>query len=128
MRGGGLGAAVSWPKSPLANAWPRQPSSGHRDRRVATKTVRVATKTIAKPRRGVAARIAPTRDTAAARSRWTRRATAGTIGAPRARDEMDQSPASGVRPSLTIDWLLAGLSVWLICGFYIDLWAHNHGR
>ncbi len=37
-----------------------------------------------------------------------------------------QIPAS--RTSLRIDWVLAGLSVWLIGGFYIDLWAHAHGR
>ena len=30
--------------------------------------------------------------------------------------------------SLRIDWILAALSVWLVGGFYIDLWAHSHGR
>jgi Tol biopolymer transport system component len=30
--------------------------------------------------------------------------------------------------SLRIDWILTGLSVWLVGGFYIDLWAHAHGR
>ena len=32
------------------------------------------------------------------------------------------------RTSLRIDWVLAGLSVWLIGGFYVDLWAHAHGK
>ena len=27
-----------------------------------------------------------------------------------------------------MDWTLALLSVWLVGGFYIDLWAHAHGR
>ena len=30
--------------------------------------------------------------------------------------------------SLRIDWVLTALSVWLIGGFYIDLWAHAHGE
>lgn len=34
--------------------------------------------------------------------------------------------ASGT--SLRIDWVLALLSVWLIGGFYVDLWAHAHGQ
>jgi hypothetical protein len=25
------------------------------------------------------------------------------------------------------DWLVAGLSIWLVCGFYTDLYAHRHG-
>jgi hypothetical protein len=37
-----------------------------------------------------------------------------------------EAPAS--RTGLRLDWLLAGLSVWLIGGFYIDLWAHAHGK
>lgn len=32
------------------------------------------------------------------------------------------------RTSLRIDWLLTVLSVWLIGGFYVDLWAHAHGQ
>ena len=32
------------------------------------------------------------------------------------------------RTSLRVDWLLAALSVWLIGGFYIDIWAHAHGE
>lgn len=34
------------------------------------------------------------------------------------------------RPSTSIrgDWLLAALSVWLIGGFYVDIWAHAHGE
>jgi Tol biopolymer transport system component len=30
--------------------------------------------------------------------------------------------------SLRMDWILTALSVWLVGGFYVDLWAHNHGR
>jgi hypothetical protein len=30
--------------------------------------------------------------------------------------------------SLRMDWILTGLSVWLVGGFYIDIWAHSHGR
>lgn len=26
-----------------------------------------------------------------------------------------------------IDWLVAALSIWLVTGFYVDLWAHSHG-
>ena len=26
------------------------------------------------------------------------------------------------------DWGIAALSVWLAIGFYIDMWAHAHGR
>ena len=36
--------------------------------------------------------------------------------------------AATPRTSLRIDWVLALLSVWLIGGFYIDLWAHAHGQ
>ena len=32
------------------------------------------------------------------------------------------------RTSLRLDWVLTVLSVWLIGGFYVDLWAHSHGR
>lgn len=32
------------------------------------------------------------------------------------------------RTSASLDWVLAALSVWLVGGFYIDLWAHQHGR
>ena len=32
------------------------------------------------------------------------------------------------RTSPRIDWVLALLSVWLIGGFYVDLWAHAHGE
>jgi hypothetical protein len=27
-----------------------------------------------------------------------------------------------------LDWPVAGLVVWLIVGFHVDLWAHAHGR
>src|SRR6266536_1477812 len=27
-----------------------------------------------------------------------------------------------------LDWPVAGLAAWLIVGFYVDLWAHAHGR
>lgn len=30
--------------------------------------------------------------------------------------------------SVRMDWILTILSVWLVGGFYIDLWAHNHDR
>ena len=39
-------------------------------------------------------------------------------------DRVDRSTAT----SLRVDWVLAGLAVWLIGGFYIDIWAHAHGR
>jgi hypothetical protein len=32
------------------------------------------------------------------------------------------------RTTLRMDWVLALLSIWLIGGFYIDLWAHAHGE
>lgn len=41
---------------------------------------------------------------------------------------MTDIPASSARTSLRLDWVLAGLSVWLIGGFYVDLWAHAHGE
>ncbi len=40
-------------------------------------------------------------------------------------------PAEAARPLVTIgrfDWGIAVLSIWLVGGFYIDLWAHAHGR
>ena len=46
----------------------------------------------------------------------------------------DSDAADGVsrdsasRTSLRLDWVLTGLSVWLIGGFYVDLWAHAHGK
>jgi Tol biopolymer transport system component len=30
--------------------------------------------------------------------------------------------------TLRMDWILTALSVWLIGGFYVDLWAHAHGQ
>lgn len=33
-----------------------------------------------------------------------------------------------MRTSLRLDWILTVLSVWLVGGFFIDLWAHSHGR
>jgi Tol biopolymer transport system component len=30
--------------------------------------------------------------------------------------------------TLRMDWILTILSVWLIGGFYVDLWAHSHGQ
>src|SRR5688572_19079301 len=32
------------------------------------------------------------------------------------------------RTSVRVDWILALLSIWLIGGFYVDLWAHAHGE
>ncbi len=40
-------------------------------------------------------------------------------------------PAEAPRTALAtsrFDWGISALSVWLIVGFYIDLWAHSHGR
>jgi hypothetical protein len=41
---------------------------------------------------------------------------------------VDRDAAERPRTSLRLDWVLTFLSVWLIGGFYIDLWAHAHGR
>ena len=50
---------------------------------------------------------------------------------------VDQAPGMTVEAStrhaasttsLRMDWILAGLSVWLVGGFYIDIWAHSHGH
>src|SRR6185369_13892698 len=41
--------------------------------------------------------------------------------------EAQARPAASTT-SLRMDWILTGLSVWLVGGFYIDLWAHAHGR
>ncbi len=38
------------------------------------------------------------------------------------------SDRTDARTSLRVDWVLAALSVWLIGGFYVDLWAHAHGE
>lgn len=38
----------------------------------------------------------------------------------------------GTRPAEDLidhlDWAVAGLSAGVIVGFYVDLWAHEHGR
>lgn len=39
---------------------------------------------------------------------------------------MTQTPGE-VSPS-RLDWVMAGLTVVLVGGFYVDLWAHSHGR
>ena len=44
------------------------------------------------------------------------------------REVVIAAPTPASRTSLRLDWVLAGLSVWLIGGFYVDLWAHAHGR
>ena len=41
---------------------------------------------------------------------------------------MTERPAPSSRTSLRLDWILAALSVWLIGGFYVDIWAHAHGE
>jgi len=41
--------------------------------------------------------------------------------------EAQARPAASTT-SVRMDWILTGLSVWLVGGFYIDLWAHAHGR
>jgi Tol biopolymer transport system component len=41
--------------------------------------------------------------------------------------EAQARPAASTT-SLRMDWILAALSVWLVGGFYVDLWAHAHGR
>jgi Tol biopolymer transport system component len=40
------------------------------------------------------------------------------------------TPTDAAAPiaSERLDWPVAGLVVWLIVGFYVDLWAHAHGR
>jgi hypothetical protein len=30
--------------------------------------------------------------------------------------------------TLRMDWILTALSVWLVGGFYVDIWAHAHGQ
>lgn len=47
-------------------------------------------------------------------------AAAGTTDAP-ARPLASQT-------TLRMDWVLTALSVWLVGGFYVDIWAHAHGR
>ncbi len=44
-------------------------------------------------------------------------------------DTAIQQPATAAASSTTLrmDWILTVLSVWLIGGFYVDLWAHSHG-
>jgi len=39
-----------------------------------------------------------------------------------------RGPISGPKTSLRIDWALTGVSVWMVGGFYVDLWAHAHGK
>jgi Tol biopolymer transport system component len=36
--------------------------------------------------------------------------------------------SSASTTSLRMDWVLTGLSLWLVGGFYVDIWAHAHGR
>jgi Tol biopolymer transport system component len=40
------------------------------------------------------------------------------------------APATSTASTTTLrmDWILTILSVWLIGGFYVDLWAHSHGQ
>ena len=40
------------------------------------------------------------------------------------------APATSAASTTTLrmDWILTILSVWLIGGFYVDLWAHSHGQ
>lgn len=44
-------------------------------------------------------------------------------------DSAIEQPAAAAASSTTLrmDWILTVLSVWLIGGFYVDLWAHSHG-
>ncbi len=41
-----------------------------------------------------------------------------------------ETPATSTASTTTLrmDWILTILSVWLIGGFYVDLWAHAHGQ
>lgn len=45
-------------------------------------------------------------------------------------DATSQRSALGLASQTTprMDWILTALSVWLVGGFYVDLWAHAHGR
>lgn len=49
-------------------------------------------------------------------------------GSPTRADPRADGPADPPRTSLRLDWVLTLLSLWLIGGLYIDLWAHAHGR
>ncbi len=42
----------------------------------------------------------------------------------------EERPARSAASTTTLrmDWILTALSVWLIGGFYVDLWAHSHGQ
>lgn len=51
----------------------------------------------------------------------------GAVG-ERPADPAFASRAAMPQTSLRLDWVLAILSVWLIGGFYVDLWAHSHGQ
>lgn len=43
-------------------------------------------------------------------------------------EPVDLRAGSSPRTNLRLDWVLTVLSIWLVGGFYIDLWAHAHGR
>jgi Tol biopolymer transport system component len=52
----------------------------------------------------------------------------GILEAP-ADTTIDRRPAIvASQTTLRMDWILTALSVWLVGGFYVDIWAHAHGQ
>jgi Tol biopolymer transport system component len=52
----------------------------------------------------------------------------GILDAP-ADTTIDRRPAIvASQTTLRMDWILTALSVWLVGGFYVDIWAHAHGQ
>src|SRR5712692_9931239 len=51
--------------------------------------------------------------------------TIGIAETPRA-----AGPSAAVRPAraAVLAWALVAASAWLLCGTYLDGWAHNHGK
>ena len=47
-----------------------------------------------------------------------------TVAPPQERSTPPEAAASA---SLRFDWTISILSIWLVAGFYLDLWAHAHG-
>src|SRR5689334_11553280 len=51
-------------------------------------------------------------------------ASATSIRSEAARPAASAYPAGG----LLFDWVFTFLSAWLVCGVFLDGWAHNHGK